>query len=94
MNVFAESSSTIRKIKTSLDNLFLEQQKIEKGDKPKKKTGAKVKAKIRMEVDVSIFKITAVEALPSSFSSRTITTRELELSKLTITMNSCKPTVA
>lgn len=45
------SSVHIRKVKTSLDNLFLEKQKIEKGDKPKKKPGAKVKAKLRMEVD-------------------------------------------
>lgn len=49
------SSTNIRKVKTSLDNLFLEKQKMEKGDKPKKKPGAgKVKARLRVEDDVSI----------------------------------------
>lgn len=42
-------------MKTTLDNLYLEKQKMEKGDKPKKKAGAgKVKARIRVEDDVSI----------------------------------------
>lgn len=48
------SSINIRKIKTSLDNLCLEQQKIEKGDKPKKKAAGKGKIKLRIEGDVSI----------------------------------------
>lgn len=47
------SSINIRRVKTSLDNLCLEKQKMEKGDKPKKKTAAKVKAKLRIEEDVS-----------------------------------------
>jgi translation initiation factor 3 subunit J len=46
----------IRKIKSSLDNLYLEKQKLEKGDKPKKKPAAgKIKAKLRVEDDVSAF---------------------------------------
>lgn len=46
-------SSSIRKVKTSIDNLYLEKQKIEKGDKPKKK-GVKAKGvKLRMEGEVS-----------------------------------------
>lgn len=48
------SSVNIRKIKASIDNLYLEKQKIEKGDKPKKKSNVKVKAKIRVEEDVSV----------------------------------------
>lgn len=51
---FSVPSIYIRKIKTSIDNLALEKQKLEKGDKPKKKAGgAKVKGKLRMEADVS-----------------------------------------
>lgn len=46
-------SSGIRKVKTSVDNLYLEKQKLEKGDKPKKKPAAKVKATLKMEGDVS-----------------------------------------
>lgn len=42
-------SATIRKVKGILDNLYLEKQKLEKGDKPKKKAGAKVKARLRMD---------------------------------------------
>lgn len=42
-------SANIRKVKGILDNLYLEKQKLEKGDKPKKKTGAKVKARLRMD---------------------------------------------
>lgn len=42
----------MRKIKTSVDNLILEKQKLEKGDKPKKKTTAtKTKARLRVEDD-------------------------------------------
>lgn len=48
------SSVNIRKVKASIDNLYLEKQKMEKGDKPKKaKSGVKVKARIRVEEDVS-----------------------------------------
>lgn len=44
----------MRKIKTSVDNLILEKQKLEKGDKPKKKTAAKqTKVKLRLDNDVS-----------------------------------------
>jgi translation initiation factor 3 subunit J len=40
-------------VKTSIDNLFLEKQKMEKGDKPKKKGGAKGKGiKLKMEGEV------------------------------------------
>lgn len=42
-------SANIRKVKGILDNLYLEKQKIEKGDKPKKSKGAKVKAKLRLD---------------------------------------------
>lgn len=56
--LFLVSSTNIRRIKTSLENLHLEKSKIEKGDKPKKK-GPKVKAKLRMEEDVSIDWITS-----------------------------------
>lgn len=34
--------------------MYLEKQKMEKGDKPKKGKGAKGKAKLRMEGDVSL----------------------------------------
>lgn len=44
-------SNQIRKIKNSVDNLFVEKQKLEKGDKPKKAKGGKVKAKLRLEGD-------------------------------------------
>jgi translation initiation factor 3 subunit J len=48
------SSTNIRRVKTTVENLFLEKQKLEKGDKPKKKPAAgKVKATLRMEGDVS-----------------------------------------
>lgn len=46
-------SANIRKVKGSLDNLYLEKQKIEKGDKPKKSKGGKVKAKLRLDGDNS-----------------------------------------
>jgi len=50
------SSINIRKVKTTIDNLYLEKQKMEKGDKQKKKPGAgKVRTKLRVEVDVSYF---------------------------------------
>lgn len=48
------SSINIRKIRSTLDNLYLEKQKIEKGDKPKKKSAVKGKGKLRMEADVSL----------------------------------------
>ncbi|XP_074037154.1 eukaryotic translation initiation factor 3 subunit J-like isoform X4 [Leptinotarsa decemlineata] len=44
------TSLDIRKIKNSIDNLYLEKQKVEKGDKAKKSKG-KGKAKLRMEGD-------------------------------------------
>lgn len=44
------SSSDIKKIKNTLDNLYLEKQKIEKGDKTKKNKG-KGKAKLKVEGD-------------------------------------------
>lgn len=44
------SSLDIKKIKNTLDNLYLEKQKIEKGEKPKKSKG-KGKAKLKMEGD-------------------------------------------
>ena len=46
-------SISIRRVKTSVDNIYLEKQKLEKGDKPKKKPAAKAKATLRMEGDVS-----------------------------------------
>lgn len=50
LKVFASlSSNSIRKAKTTLDNLYLEKQKVEKGDKPKKTKGIKVKARLRVE---------------------------------------------
>lgn len=49
MKVFASlPSANIRKVKGALDNLYLEKQKLEKGDKPKKSKG-KVKARLRMD---------------------------------------------
>ncbi|XP_055613539.1 eukaryotic translation initiation factor 3 subunit J [Uranotaenia lowii] len=42
-------SNTIRKVKGTLDNLYLEKQKLEKGDKPKKLKGGKIKAKLKLE---------------------------------------------
>jgi translation initiation factor 3 subunit J len=53
--LLAVPSVSIRKVKTSVDNLYLEKQKLEKGDKPKKKPAAKAKATLRMEGDVSSF---------------------------------------
>lgn len=44
------TSHDIKKIKTTIDNLYLEKQKIEKGDKVKKNKG-KGKAKIKVEGD-------------------------------------------
>lgn len=53
---FAVNSNDLKKIKTTVDNLYLEKQKIEKGQKAKKNKG-KGKAILRMEGDnVSIFK--------------------------------------
>lgn len=51
------SSFDIKKIKTTIDNLYLEKQKIEKGEKTKKSKG-KAKAKIKVEdanVSITIF---------------------------------------
>ncbi|KAL7045920.1 hypothetical protein ACKWTF_002403 [Chironomus riparius] len=46
------SSVNIRKVKNTIENLYLEKQKMEKGDKQKKKTGGgKVRTKLRIEVD-------------------------------------------
>jgi hypothetical protein len=43
-------STNIRRIKTAVDNLHLEKQKIEKGDKQKKTKGAKGKgARLKMD---------------------------------------------
>jgi len=44
------NSFDLKKIKTTIDNLYLEKQKIEKGDKAKKSKG-KGKAKLKMEGD-------------------------------------------
>lgn len=44
------NSFDMKKIKNTIDNLYLEKQKIEKGDKAKKNKG-KGKAKLRMEGD-------------------------------------------
>ena len=41
-------SGDIKKIKTTIDNLYLEKQKIEKGEKTKKNKG-KGKAKLKMD---------------------------------------------
>lgn len=46
----AMSSADIKKIRNTLDNLYLEKQKIEKGDK-NKKTKGKGKAKLKLEGD-------------------------------------------
>lgn len=45
---FTVNSADIKKIRNTLDNLYLEKQKIEKGDKAKKNKG-KGKAKLKME---------------------------------------------
>uniref|UniRef100_A0A1Q3F7I2 Eukaryotic translation initiation factor 3 subunit J n=1 Tax=Culex tarsalis TaxID=7177 RepID=A0A1Q3F7I2_CULTA len=42
-------SNNIRKVKGVLDNLYLEKQKLEKGDKPKKSKGGKVKARLKLD---------------------------------------------
>ncbi|KAJ8929926.1 hypothetical protein NQ314_017335 [Rhamnusium bicolor] len=52
------SSLDIKKIKNSLDNLYLEKQKIEKGDKTKKNKG-KGKAKLKMEGDNQLSQLSA-----------------------------------
>lgn len=54
---FLVTSFDIKKIKTTIDNLYLEKQKIEKGDKARKSKG-KAKAKIKVEDEnVSSFTI-------------------------------------
>lgn len=45
----AQPSHNIRKVKGVLDNLYLEKQKLEKGDKPKKSKGGKVKARLKLD---------------------------------------------
>lgn len=45
---FTVNSADIKKIRNTLDNLYLEKQKMEKGDKAKKNKG-KGKAKLKME---------------------------------------------
>ncbi|XP_019881552.1 eukaryotic translation initiation factor 3 subunit J isoform X2 [Aethina tumida] len=52
------SSLDIKKIKNTLDNLYLEKQKIEKGEKPKKSKG-KGKAKLKMEGDNQLSQLSA-----------------------------------
>ncbi|CAG9837815.1 unnamed protein product [Diabrotica balteata] len=52
------SSLDIKKVKNSLDNLFLEKQKIEKGDKAKKNKG-KGKAKLHIEGDNQFSQLSA-----------------------------------
>jgi Translation initiation factor eIF3 subunit len=42
-------STSIRKIKNSVDNIYLEKQKLEKGDKPKKSKAGKKGVKLRVE---------------------------------------------
>lgn len=46
--LFSVSSFDIKRVKNTLDNLYLEKQKIEKGDKSKKSKG-KGKAKLKMD---------------------------------------------
>jgi hypothetical protein len=84
------SSTNIRKIKTSLENLALEKGKMEKGDKPKKKAGQKVKARLRIEGDVSSLKLSDKKFFANEIPSRTITRQELEHSRPTTMMTSCK----
>ncbi|XP_018572394.1 eukaryotic translation initiation factor 3 subunit J [Anoplophora glabripennis] len=52
------SSIDIKRIKNSLDNLYLEKQKIEKGEKTKKNKG-KGKAKLKMEGDNQLSQLSA-----------------------------------
>jgi hypothetical protein len=69
----------------------LEKQKLEKGDKPKKKPAAKVKATLRMEGDVSFIKSDYKKNLSFIFNFfRTITTLELVHTKQMTTTISCK----
>lgn len=46
---YAVTSNDIKKIKTTIDNMFLEKQKLEKGDKAKSKGKGKGKAKLKLE---------------------------------------------
>lgn len=50
LSLIAVNSFDIKKIKTTIDNLYLEKQKLEKGDKAKKSKG-KGKARIKVEDD-------------------------------------------
>lgn len=68
----------------------MEKQKIEKGDKPKKKPAAKVKATLRMEGDVRQFFFMPKNVQLTYYILRMTTTRELEHMKLTTTTISCK----
>lgn len=63
---------------------------MEKGDKPKKKAGAKVKAKLRMEGDVSCSRSTTRILYNLYNYSRMITHHELVPTRPTTTMTSCK----
>lgn len=63
------SSADIRRIKNSLDNLYLEKQKIEKGEKSKKNKG-KGKARLRMEGDNVSFMLTILITWNISFFHR------------------------
>ncbi|XP_017891375.1 eukaryotic translation initiation factor 3 subunit J [Ceratina calcarata] len=49
------SSTHLKKVKTMIDNLFIEKQKIEKGDKTKKNKG-KGKAKLKIEGDNTLLR--------------------------------------
>lgn len=48
--LFTVSSSHLKKVKTLIDNLLIEKQRIEKGEKAKKNKG-KGKAKLKIEGD-------------------------------------------
>lgn len=47
---FVVNSFDLKKLKLTIDNMYMEKQKVEKGDKTKKSKG-KGKAKLRMEGD-------------------------------------------
>lgn len=57
--MFSVSSLDIKRIKMSVDNLYIEKQKAEKSDKGKKPNKGKGKAKLKVEGDnVSVHLIT------------------------------------
>lgn len=65
---FTVNSADIKKIRNTLDNLYLEKQKMEKGDKAKKNKG-KGKAKLKMEGEnVSMCKKKLMEKLQFFFN--------------------------